>query len=922
MIEPKSYPRKGKIHWFIAISGGISLVIGAVALIGRLVTLPLLASIFPEYIPMASATAILSAGYGFIFLTGLYNTSNRIYKTGLTVIFSLLTLYALLKFLEYFLNVTLTLDAILFPNTEMLGNFPTNRSSPITGLLFFLCGIATLVKLTGPATAKINNVVGGFGLAVAFTGFTGLIGYLFGTPFLYGGDIIPLSLLTTIAFLLLGSGLIAMSGSESIFLSRFAGSSASAQLLRAILPIIVVAMLADDMLDIALSNILSINQAVISAVLALLLISVTVFVVARVSHLIFRKADRAEEEKRRVQENLNAQNKFLHTIIESLPHPFYVINPDDYTVLLGNSASGWSSEATHTTCYGLTHGADMPCSVDAQHTCPIGEIRRTLKPVVAEHIHFDAAGSPKKVEVHAYPILDEAGNLSQVIEYSLDITERKRMEESLRESEERYRLIVENQGEGIGFVDNDEQFTFANPAAERIFGVAPGKLVGRNLKDFLSPDELTRVLEETKKRAKAVQSSYELEIITHANQVRHVVVTATPQITETGEFTGTFGVFRDITASKKVQADLKQSEEQFRTLTETSTDAIVSIDRDGRILFFNNAAERIFGYSSKEIYLKTIDLLIPERYGRIFMRGIAKYLETGISTILGEIFEFRGRRQNGDLFPLELSLSEVKIGEDINFIGIIRDISDRKKIEEKLKQYTLALQESNNTKDKFFSIIAHDLKSPFNAILGLTNALIHDYPSLEKQQVEGLLRTIRTSSEKAFELLDNLLVWANTQTGKITFTPEPLPVGTLVNDTVALMESTATNKRIRINVAMIADVIVIADQQMIRTVLRNLLSNAIKFTPFGGNITVLVKPGEKVCTLSVKDSGVGISKADISKLFRIDSKHTTRGTADEKGTGLGLILCKEFVEKYGGKIWVESEEGRGSAFSFTLPVDG
>ncbi|MBE0646732.1 MAG: PAS domain S-box protein, partial [Bacteroidales bacterium] len=232
------------------------------------------------------------------------------------------------------------------------------------------------------------------------------------------------------------------------------------------------------------------------------------------------------------------------------------------------------------------------------------------------------------------------------------------------------------------------------------------------------------------------------------------------------------GMGIDISERRKTELSLKKSEERFRKLTETAIDAIISIDSAGRIQMFNDAAERIFGYTGEEIHHKTIDQLIPERYGAIFMKGIRNYLETGVSTILGQIFEFNGRRKGGDLFPCELSLSEVKAGDEISFIGIVRDITDRKKTEAELEQFTHALQESNDTKDKFFSIIAHDLKSPFNAILGLTNALIQDYKRLDEKRIAGLLNTIKTSSERAFELLENLLAWANAQTGQIVYKPQ------------------------------------------------------------------------------------------------------------------------------------------------------
>ena len=382
-----------------------------------------------------------------------------------------------------------------------------------------------------------------------------------------------------------------------------------------------------------------------------------------------------------------------------------------------------------------------------------------------------------------------------------------------------------------------------------------------------------------------------------------------------------YGMGFDISDRKQVEDSLRESEERFRKLTEVATDAIISIDSQGRIQLFNLAAERIFGYTMQEIHFQTIDLLIPEKYGKIFMNGIKRYFDTGVSTILGRIFEFKGKRKNREVFPLEMSLSEAHAGSETIFIGIVRDITHRKRTEMQIQKFTTALRESNATKDKFFSIIAHDLKSPFNAILGLTNVLIEDYRSLDEKRIESLLNTIKSSSERAFDLLENLLVWANSQTGLIDYNPQPLNLKNLISESMELMEGPATNKGIRMDAEVTDKCQVLADKQMILTVLRNLISNAVKFTPFGGRIVITVKPDQDLCEISVRDSGIGIPTKDMEKLFRIDNKYSTRGTADEKGTGLGLILCKEFVEKHGGKIWVESEEGKGSTFSFTLPVE-
>ncbi|MEI6898804.1 MAG: two-component regulator propeller domain-containing protein [Bacteroidota bacterium] len=229
------------------------------------------------------------------------------------------------------------------------------------------------------------------------------------------------------------------------------------------------------------------------------------------------------------------------------------------------------------------------------------------------------------------------------------------------------------------------------------------------------------------------------------------------------------------------------------------------------------------------------------------------------------------------------------------------------------------LQKLNATKDKFFSIIAHDLRNPFNTILGLSDILLTDFKTFEEEKIRYYLSNIKDASGQAFELLQNLLIWARSQTGGVEFTPVEFNLKARVTENIELVESQATRKGIALLSVINDQVKVRGDVNMVNTILRNLLTNAVKFTPRGGSVEVGVNEKEHLHEIYVTDSGVGIEEQNLKKIFRIDSKHTTKGTDKEKGTGLGLILCREFVEKMGGHISVESKPGAGSTFLFTLP---
>lgn len=229
------------------------------------------------------------------------------------------------------------------------------------------------------------------------------------------------------------------------------------------------------------------------------------------------------------------------------------------------------------------------------------------------------------------------------------------------------------------------------------------------------------------------------------------------------------------------------------------------------------------------------------------------------------------------------------------------------------------LQKLNEEKDKFFSIIAHDLRTPFNSIIGYSDLLVKQTNNIDIKKIAEYSNIIYNSSNRAMDLLTNLMEWSRSQTGRIIYNPEYFEIDDTINEIVLLFSNIAAQKSIRIEMELLPNKTVYADKEMVNTILRNLFSNAIKFTPKGGNIKVLSKIKKNKIEISIQDSGIGLSKSSIENLFNMNAKNSTPGTHREQGTGLGLILCKEFIEKHKESIWVESEPGKGSVFYFTLP---
>ena len=257
---------------------------------------------------------------------------------------------------------------------------------------------------------------------------------------------------------------------------------------------------------------------------------------------------------------------------------------------------------------------------------------------------------------------------------------------------------------------------------------------------------------------------------------------------------------------------------------------------------------------------------------------------------------------------------------DILWTGILYDICDRKKTEQEILLKNEELKKINIEKDKFLSIISHDLKTPFNSIMGFSDILSECIKSNDLEKIEKYTTIINRSATKAMDLLRNLIDWSLSQTGRMNYKPELFDLPDLIDEIIMSFSDIAESKTIQISRIDSSVFSVFADKAMVSTIIRNLISNAVKFTKSGGAIDIRSEQDSTSVIISVSDTGIGIPPQTISKLFRIDANVTTKGTDNESGTGLGLMLCKEFVDKHGGKIEVESEPGKGTSFKVYLPL--
>jgi PAS domain S-box-containing protein len=619
-------------------------------------------------------------------------------------------------------------------------------------------------------------------------------------------------------------------------------------------------------------------------------------------------------EKKQVQMELMESEERYRSFFEGSPDAIFLADIETGTIIDANKAASDLIKKPVNEIIGSNQTSIHPPE-EILHSKKVfkEDTERALKnsPNAIENYIYTSDGKKVPVEVLASLIHIKGKKVLQGV--FRDISIRKTTEKALMESEKRYRQLVENQGEGVTIVDHSENLIYANPAAELIFGVEPGTLVHRNLREFIVLEQFGKVLKESQKRSERKKSTYEIEIQTPGGVKKQILVTATAQTNDEGHFSGTFGVIRDITDQKSAEESLRHSEQKYRNLIEIMPDGVYRSTPEGKFVDVNPAMVNILGYDSKE-ELMAIDIKTQLYFDPTDRESLTLKMNSE------ELDVFPLKKKDGSAVYIEDHGWWIKDekGEVIFHEGISRDVTERKNAEMQLHRYSQELQELNATKDKFFSIIAHDLKSPFNSITGLSEMIKNEARFMDVGTIEKFAGVIHSTASNTYKLLENLLEWASIQQSNIAFQPEQVILQKIAEEIIELSIEKASRKKIKIINCIPEGLIISADKNMLKTIIRNLVSNALKFTQANGEVKIAAVKTDEQIEIQVIDNGVGISPENIEKLFKIGSNYSQRGTENEKGTGLGLLLCKEFVEKHNGKIWVESEEGKGTTFAFTI----
>ncbi|HSD07347.1 PAS domain S-box protein [Flavobacterium sp.] len=536
------------------------------------------------------------------------------------------------------------------------------------------------------------------------------------------------------------------------------------------------------------------------------------------------------------------------------------------------------------------------------------ESRKNLSPYRCEVRMINPDGTIRVSKFVSTPTVLEDGSICWD-GFELDITNLKKAQADLQQNQFLLESIAEGLPDGIFAKDLDGRYLFLNSAVAKRANKTPQELLGKDNRSIFAPEAARITMEKDLEiMTSGVTQTFEEQLTTMTGEVVFLT-TKGPIKDEKGKIIGLFGIARDITDRKRSEEALRVSQEKFAFAFNSSPNAILIQDEEsGKYLTANSSATKIFGYSNEEILGNSpVELKL---YKDLIDRD--KILKILKEKDFIQNMELVGRHKLGMNLHLLITLARHYIDNKPILYVIIQDVTERKMVE-------LELQKLNLDKDRFISILGHDLRGPVNSTIALLDVIKSNFDDMPIDEFKEIIDLVYQSTKGTSKLLDDVLLWATAKSGKMEFNPQKINFREDGRSFIKLLQLRATSKNIEVEFLCEDSLEVYADKNMLAVVLRNLISNALKFTHEGGKISLLAKKNPETTIISIADNGVGIAANDICKIFDKAQLFTSIGTNEEKGTGFGLKLCQEFVEKHGGRIWVESEVGVGTTFYFSLP---
>jgi hypothetical protein len=522
-----------------------------------------------------------------------------------------------------------------------------------------------------------------------------------------------------------------------------------------------------------------------------------------------------------------------------------------------------------------------------------------------------------------------SGNYNQKIEFSGTITEsfhrlsqslkdKEFIQKALRESEALYRVTLNASPDGIVLTDTEGMITMVSPSAlQMLRHDSEENLLGETIISLINPEYRDSFQSDTSELLKGEKSQIrEYAALRSDGTVFDIEMTGALIRDENGGLSGIVFDFRDISERNITELKLRESENRYRLLVETANEGVI-VAQDGQLKFVNPKMIEISGYSKDELLSSPfIDFVYPDDRN-IVMGNYLKRLNSGHAD---PRYQFRILTKDSQIRWAEVSGATIEWEGKSATFNFLTDITERKITEQEVNLKNDQLIRLNAEKDKLFSIIAHDLRGPFSSFMDYTEIMVEDLYDMSIQEIQEMAGEMKKSSYNLYTLLENLLEWSRVQSGITSYVHSVFELKPMITDTMALVVQAAAKKEIEITLEIPEYIKVDADENMLKSIVRNLASNAVKFTRRGGKITLeATLLNEGFVEIRIKDSGIGMNAGIIEKLFTLNKKISRNGTEGELSTGLGLLLCKDFVEKHGGRIWADSVEGRGSIFHFTIP---
>jgi PAS domain S-box-containing protein len=515
------------------------------------------------------------------------------------------------------------------------------------------------------------------------------------------------------------------------------------------------------------------------------------------------------------------------------------------------------------------------------------------------------------------------------------ISRRTQARDALRESESRLFQVLEALPVAVFVGDATGTPYYANQASREILGkgivpVTPGELAEVYQAYQASTNQLYPTHRLPLMRALAGERAYVTDLEIHQpERVIPVDCWSAPVFDAAGQVVWAIVVFSDTTERRRAETELRSSEERARLIVDAAYDAFVAIDSDSVFTTWNRQAEATFGWSREEaIGRSLVETIIPPQHREAHRRGLAHFLATGEGPVLNRRIEITALRRSGEEFPVELAIWPLRLGERYYFNAFLRDITERKRGEEELRQAKEAAETANYAKSDFLAKMSHELRTPLNSIIGFSEMLQDKSFGALNEKQHRYVSNVLTSGRGLLQLINDILDLSKVEAGHMDLALSEFEIGTALAEVRTIVGTLVNKKHLGLEVEVESGLPTLeADQGKVKQVLYNLLSNAIKFTPEGGNIRVTARRASEIeareigewIEIAVADTGIGLRPEDKQRIFGEFEQVDAGYTRNQEGTGLGLALSRKLVELHGGWIWVESEPGAGSIFRFVLP---